>query len=206
MNNSKIGQYELIIKDLIDTKNITPFNNKKYENQFNNQNNQNNRNNLNNRNNMDDVDDSDEFLDKLNELEEHIENINNKLIAGNYYSKLMDAYIQWINQIRETLITKINENNLYNFFKFDIEENGNLISFTLFVGNPENLTYFIGLVYNYSIMKKHFTDYKMRLYVDFHSVFGSPETYNLFNMFLDIINTIDPQYSETLQIVVFFNL
>lgn len=219
MNNSKIGQYELIIKDLIDTTNINSFNNKKYENQFNNLNNSNNSNNSNNINNSNESNELNDFLDKLNELEEHIENINNKLIAGNYYSKLMDSYIQWINQNREILIKKINDNNLYNFFKFDIEEIGNLIpmedyydvpetdklfSFTLFVGNPENLTYFIGLVYNYVIMKKHFTDYKMRLYVDFHSVFGSPETYNLFNMFIDIINTIDPQYNETLQIIVFF--
>ena len=39
---------------------------------------------------------------------------------------------------------------------------------------------------NFAIIKKHFGEYKMRLYIDFHSVLGSPETFNIFNMFIMI--------------------
>jgi hypothetical protein len=82
------------------------------------------------------------------------------------------------------------------------EPSKKLFSFALFINNFENLTYLIGLVYNYAIMRKHFSEYKMRLYIDFHSVFGSPETFNVFNMFMDIINKIDPH--NTIQAIVFF--
>ena len=61
-----------------------------------------------------------------------------------------------------------------------VATNNKLFSFSLFISNIENLSYLIGLVYNYAIMRKHFTEYKMRLYIDFHSVFGSPEAFNLF--------------------------
>ena len=124
----------------------------------------------------------------------------------------------WINQNKNILITKNNQNNFYYFFKFeahtynlehmedywDIPDTEKLFSFSLFISNYENLSYLIGLVYNYAIIKKHFSEYKLRLYIDFHSVFGSPETFNIFNMFLDIINDIDPEYENTLQMIVFY--
>jgi hypothetical protein len=228
MNNPKIGQYELIIKQLIDSKaNIS--------NNINN-NIKNNVNNSINKPYFDENLDINNFVqnenitpkkfsgiseyqkEQINEFEKNINNINKKIIAGSYYSKLMVNYIEWINKIKINLINKIEKNNLYDFFTlecntfnlipmvdyYDVPETDKLFSFTLFIGNVENLTYFIGLVYNYAIMRKHFQDYKMRLYIDFHSVFGSAETYNLFNMFLEIINDIDKSYSKNLQMIVFF--
>lgn len=87
---------------------------------------------------------------------------------------------------------------------WDIPKTDKLFSFTLFISNIENLSYLIGLVYNYAIMKKHFSEYKMRLYIDFHSIFGSPETFNLFNMFIDILDDIDPTFNTNIQMIVFF--
>jgi hypothetical protein len=144
--------------------------------------------------------------------------IGNKIVNNEYNNQIMANYINWIDQVRILLSNKISPNCLYSFFRFceknyslsamndyyDVPETDKLFSFALFINNIENLTYLIGLVYNYAIMRKHFTEYKMRLYVDFHSVFGSAETFNLFNMFTDILENIDPEYNKTLQIVVFF--
>ena len=208
--NSSIGQFELIIKDLI---------------------NSNNTNNLLNTaskvpdlinsipNNLEKM--SCEYTkyqnNKIEELKNSINIISNKVVSGDYNNKLMNNYIKWINRVRKTLITNINSNLLYNFYKFnndysltnmqdywDVQETDKLFSFSLFINNFENLTYLIGLVYNYAIIKKHFSEYKMRLYIDFHSVLGSPETFNIFNMFLDILSDIDPEFNKTLQMIVFF--
>ena len=86
----------------------------------------------------------------------------------------------------------------------DVPQTDKLFSFSLFISNVENLSYLIGLVYNYAIMRKHFAEYKMRLYIDFHSVFGSPEAFNLFNMFIDILEDIDPTFNSNIQMIVFF--
>jgi hypothetical protein len=209
--NSRIGQYELIIKDIID--------NKMY---------------IDNSNNFDlnypgisDPTAGDSTMQcnytheqnvKLEQLRNNINMIGNKIVTNDYNNKLMSNYIEWINQVRLVLSAKMTTNNLYSFFRFctkkyslenmteyyDVPDTEKLFSFALFINNFENLTYLIGLVYNYAIMRKHFSEYKMRLYVDFHSVFGSPETFNVFNMFMDILGDIDPAFNETLQIVVFF--
>jgi hypothetical protein len=210
-SNSTIGQYELIIKDIID--------NKMYVDKT---------------NNFDlnypgiinpSASDSTvpciytkEQNEKLEQLRNNISMIGNKIVTNDYNNKLMDNYIKWIDQVRLLLTTKITNNNLYSFFRFngkkyslanmndyyDVPETEKLFSFALFINNFENLTYLIGLVYNYAIIRKHFTEYKMRLYIDFHSVLGSPETFNVFNMFIDILEDIDPEFNETLQMVVFF--
>ena len=210
-SNSTIGQYELIIKDIID-----------------------NKMHINKNNNFDlnypgiiNPNASDTTVPcvytkeqnaKLEQLKNNISMIGNKIVTNDYNNQLMNNYIKWIDQIRLLLTTKISNNSLYSFFKFggkkyslismndyyDVPDTEKLFSFTLFINNFENLTYLIGLVYNYAIMRKHFSEYKMRLYVDFHSVLGSPETFNVFNMFMDILEDIDPEFNETLQIVVFF--
>jgi hypothetical protein len=87
---------------------------------------------------------------------------------------------------------------------WDVPKTDKLFSFSLFITNIENLSYLIGLVYNYAIIRKHFPDYKMRIYIDFHSVFGSPESFNLFNMFIDILEDIDPTFNKNIQMIVFF--
>lgn len=175
--NQQIGQYELIIKDL----------------------NENERN------------------KKIKDLEEHIKILGSRIVKTDYNNEIMKHYIHWINNVRNLLIKNLNDNKMYNFYKFnsetyklndmedyyDIPKTDKLFSFSLFVNNILNLSYLIGLVYNYAIMRKHFTEYKMRLYVDFHSVLGSAETYNLFNMFLDILSEIDPNFSENIQIIIF---
>ena len=187
-NRASIGKYPLIINNIIDEKN-------KDDNMLN-----------------------FEQERKLEELRKHISTVNDKIIGSNYLKTIMESYITFINDNRTTLIKKINSNELYSFFKFngnsyvltemkdywDIDETEKLFSFSLFITNHENLTYLIGLVYNYAIIKKHFREYKMRLYIDFHSVFGSAETFNVFNMFTDILKTIDPEYNNTLQMIVFF--
>jgi hypothetical protein len=210
-SNSTIGQYELIIKDIID--------NKMYVDKT---------------NNFDlnypgiinaSANDTTvpciytkEQNEKLEQLRNNISMIGNKIVTNDYNNKLMDNYIKWIDQVRMLLTTKITNNNLYSFFRFngkkysltnmndyyDVPETEKLFSFALFINNFENLTYLIGLVYNYAIIRKHFPEYKMRLYIDFHSVLGSPETFNVFNMFIDILEDIDPEFNETLQMVVFF--
>jgi hypothetical protein len=227
--NSTIGQYELIIKDL-----INPYNPIK-NTSFNKINTSNTpvpfiRNELvNNLNNTqintlgNDSDPSNcQFTNyqqsKIKELEQHINIIGGKYISDDYNNKIMKNYLDWINKIRFGLINQLNDSTLYYFYKFDpksynlsmmqdywdVPDTDKLFSFSLFISNPDNLTYLIGLVYNYAIMKKHFNGYKMRLYIDFHSVFGSPETFNLFNMFIDILEDIDPKYNETIQMIVFF--
>ena len=210
-SNSTIGQYELIIKDIID--------NKMYVDKS---------------NNFDlnypgivnpTANDSTvpciythEQNAKLEQLKNNISMIGNKLVTNDYNNKLMANYIEWIDQVRLLLSSKISNNNLYSFFRFcgkkyslstmneyyDVPDTEKLFSFALFINNFENLTYLIGLVYNYAIMRKHFAEYKMRLYIDFHSVLGSPETFNVFNMFMDILGDIDPEFNNTLQMVVFF--
>ena len=210
-SNSAIGQYELIIKDIID--------NKMY---------------IDKSNNFDlnypgivDSSANDTTVPciytheqnvKLEQLRNNINMIGNKIVTNDYNNKLMVNYIEWIDQVRLLLSTKITSNSLYSFFRFggkkyslasmseyyDVPDTEKLFSFALFINNFENLTYLIGLVYNYAIMRKHFSEYKMRLYIDFHSVFGSPETFNVFNMFMDIISDIDPEFNDTLQMVVFF--
>lgn len=187
-SDQTIGQRDLIIKDIINSQS-------EYDDFYSYQNN------------------------KITELEKHINLLKDKFNGSNEFDcKIMKKYLEWIEQIKANFISTINENTLYNFYKFDpntyklnmmqdywdVPQTDKLFSFSLFIGNPENLTYFIGLVYNYAIMRKHFVQYKMRLYIDFHSVFGSPETFNLFNMFLDILKEIDPKYSDTIQMVVFF--
>jgi hypothetical protein len=175
--NQQIGQYELIIKDL----------------------------NSNKRNK------------KIKDLEEHIKILGSRIVKTDYNNEIMKHYITWINNVRNLLIKNLNENNMYNFYKFnpetyelnnmedyhDVPKTNKLFSFSLFINDILNLSYLIGLVYNYAIIRKHFAEYKMRLYVDFHSVLGSAETYNLFNMFLDILSDIDSKFSENIQIVVF---
>lgn len=175
--NQQIGQYELIMKNL---------------------------------------DDNDK-LKKLKKMEEQINNIGSKLIKSDYNEKIMKNFISWINKVRTLLIKNLNENRMYNFYRFDgktqelknmqdyydVPKTDKLFSFSLFINNTLNLSYLIGLVYNYVVIKKHFADYKMRLYLDFHSVFGSAETYNLMNMFFDILEDVDPNYNENIQFIVF---
>ncbi len=229
MNNSNIGQYELIIKDLINPYNpIKDTNFQKINNQSIPITSIKNEviNKLNNTQiNMigNDLDPgmcqfSSYQQEKIKELEYHIDMIGNNLISNEYENKIMQNYIEWINKVRSLLVDKINKSELYYFFKFDsktyelicmqdywdVPETDKLFSFSLFISSVENLTYLIGLVYNYFIIRKHFNGYKMRIYVDFHSVFGSAETYNLFNMFIDILEEIDPTYNQHIQFIVFF--
>ena len=112
-------------------------------------------------------------------------------------------------------LNKIKCNELYSFYRYnnyslnkmnnyyDIEDTEKIFSFSLFIIEPKNLTYFIGFVYNYAIMKKHFKEYTMRIYLDYHSIFGSNETYDIFNMFMDIAKDIDPSL-KNLQLIVFY--
>ena len=209
-SNSTIGQYELIIKDIMDNKmtNIMPNNfNLDYPGTQNLS-----------ANEPSSCVYTQEQNKKLEKLRNDIGMIGNKIISNDYNNKLMENYVNWINQVRTVVANKTSYDSLYSFFKFDgkkyslsnmldyydVPETEKLFSFSLFVNNYENLTYLIGLVYNYAIMRKHFTEYKMRLYIDFHSVFGSAETFNIFNMFMDILEDIDPEFNNTLQMVVFF--
>jgi hypothetical protein len=208
--NSEIGQYGLIIKDIIDNK-INSEKVNKYD--------------LNysgiekiTANNTEQCNYTKEQNDKIQKLRDNINMIGNKIVSNDYNNKLMVNYIDWIDQVRLIITMNMRNNNLYSFLSFDgkkysltqmkdyydVPETEKLFSFALFINNCENLTYLIGLVYNYAIMRKHFTEYKMRLYIDFHSVLGSPETFNVFNMFMDILEDIDPKFNETLQMVVFF--
>lgn len=209
-SNSTIGQYELIIKDIIDNKmyinkaSKSDLNYPGTENAF--------------ANEPSSCNYTQEQNAKLEQLKNNISMIGNKIVTNDYNNQLMDNYVKWIDQVRLLLGTKITTNSLYSFMRFDgkkyslssmtdyhdVPETDKLFSFALFVNNWENLTYLIGLVYNYAIMRKHFSEYKMRLYIDFHSVLGSPETFNIFNMFMDILGDIDPEFNETLQMVVFF--
>ncbi len=154
----------------------------------------------------------------LEQLENDVNILSKKVVGSNYHSKIMTNYINWINGFRKDFVSKVKNNELYYFFKFspnnysfndmkdywDIPDTPKLFSFCLFIGNIENLTYLVGLVYNYVIIRKHFPDYVMRIYIDFHSVFGSPETFNLLNMFLDILNDVDKTFVSNIQFIVFF--
>jgi hypothetical protein len=145
---------------------------------------------------------------KLKELENEIKAIECKKID----TQNMKKYIDWINNNK--ILTE-NLKSLYTFYTYkkkklnkmedyyDIEAD-KIFSFSLFITNIKNLSYLIGLVYNFAIIQKHFKDYKMRIYIDFHSVFGSVETFNVFNMFMDILKTLDPEYENKIQMVVFF--
>ena len=189
MNNSNIGQYDLIIKDLINLKN--------------------NKSNL-----M-----TNEYTNNQKIKESESNNMTDKnIIPNDYNNKIMKKYLEWINKIRHNFINIMNETSLYYFFIFDPKTQNlinikdywdmpitdKLFSFSLFISDCDNLTYLIGLVYNYAIIIKHFNNYKMRIYIDFHSVFGSAETFNLFNMFLDILEDIDPTFNNNIQMIVFF--
>lgn len=162
---------------------------------------------------------------KIKELEYQINNIGktfgiakNDNIKLDYDSKIIKNYLEWINTIKQKFVSTINKTELYNFYNFepktsqfelmndywDVPQTNKLFSFSLFISNIENLSYLIGLVYNYAIMRKYFIEYKMRLYIDFNSVFGSPEAFNLFNMFIDILEDIDPTFNTNIQMIVFF--
>lgn len=207
---SAIGQYELIIKDILDNKMNNMFPNKNDLNYPGIQNAS--------ANEPSSCPYTKEQANKLEQLRNSIGMISNQIVSNDYNNKLMTNYFNWIDQSRHFLSTKLSSTNLYSFFRFsgkkyslssmvdyyDVPETEKLFSFALFVNNFENLTYLIGLVYNYAIMRKHFTEYKMRLYIDFHSVLGSAETFNIFNMFMDILGEIDPEFNDTLQMVVFF--
>jgi hypothetical protein len=205
-DNSKIGQYELIIKELLNNNDDCLINNIK-KNKF-------------------DKDNEDKKYDKLSDyqknkikhLETHLDKIKDNFVSNEYYNEIMNVYINWINSVRLNLIEKIDENNFYNFFIFDgnsylfknmkdyydVPKTEKLFSFSLFINDTNNLSYLIGLVYNYCIILKHFKGYKMRVYIDFHSVFGSPETFNVFNMFIDILKEIDSTFMNNIQFIVFF--
>ena len=120
------------------------------------------------------------------------------------------------NFIQTNTILRNNLESLYTFYKFDkykltkmkdyydVPNTDKLFSFSLFITNTQNLSYLIGMVYNYVIIKKHFSDYKMRVYIDFHSVFGSIESFNIFKMFLDILKDTDVEYEKNVQFIVFY--
>lgn len=190
----KIGQYGLIIKNLSNNK-------------------------IKSSKNINDDDICNTYQKKkISQIESHISMINNNFMSSDYKNRIMTNYIDWIRKIRSFLVTDIKSNNFYSFYKFDpvqykfenmkdywdVPDTEKLFSFSLFIANPDNLTYLIGLVYNYAIMRKHFSDYKMRLYIDFHSVFGSCEAFNIFGMFIDILADIDPTFKNNIQMIVFF--
>ena len=230
MNGSKIGQYELIIKDLLTNQN-NPVKNKSFlketikknvqsptiKNKIIKKLNKTQINVIGNDLNPTDCEYSNYQKKKIAELESHIEFIASNLISNEYETKIAIKYLQWINKIRGGLVNLLNDSTLYYFLKFnpiseelnymqdywDVNPTDKLFSFSLFISNCENLTYLIGLVYNYAIMRKHFDGYVMRLYIDFHSVFGSHETFNLFNMFIDILESIDPTFHIHIQMIVF---
>ena len=145
---------------------------------------------------------------KLKEIEKEIKGIEEKKTD----SESMKKYIDWINN---NTILRENLKSLYTFYRYkknklskmedyyDIKAD-KIFSFSLFITNINNLSYLIGMVYNFAIIQKHFKDYKMRIYIDFHSVFGSVETFNVFNMFMDILKTLDPEYENKIQMVVFY--
>jgi hypothetical protein len=177
MDNYNIGRQELLIKEIIE-------NNKDF---------------------------SEYKIKKLRELQD---NINKHKEEINYNNSIMKKYLNWINNNKKVITNNLKQ--MYTFYNFkyynlelmedyyDVPNTDKLFSFSLFITNYENLSYFIGIAYNFAIIKKHFKDYKMRIYVDFNSVFGSPETFEVFNMFIDIIKEIQPNYHETIQIIVFY--
>jgi len=188
LSNQTVGQYELIIKDIIDN---TPKDNSNKEHLHNTQ---------------------------ITELFQSIQNLKTKIKNNDYNTKIWLNYINWINKNKLVVIDTLKENKFYSFYSFDtnsytlnhmvdyydVPKTDQLFSFALFMTNYENLSYLIGLVYNYFIIRKHFKNYKMRLYIDFHSIFGSCESFNVFNLFMNLISELDPANQDTLQVVVFF--
>jgi hypothetical protein len=234
----KVGQFDLVLKDLINpykpvkpdnyynqtTKNyISPPSLEFVRNEIINNINPTQINQIGNDLNPSNCEISEYQQKKIKELEMHINNIGKSFGVGsdtssNYKNKILSNYLDWVNTIRQMLTQIINKHELYYFLNFepktykmeqmqdywDVPKTDKLFSFTLFISNIENLSYLIGLVYNYAILRKHFSEYKMRLYIDFHSVFGSPEAFNLFNMFIDILDDIDPTFDKNIQMIVFF--
>lgn len=190
--SNSIGQFNLIFSDILNSNSNSNLNS-----------------NLNSNSNL---------SDKLKSVETNIKLIEQKFISNNYNNQINSNYIKWIEQIRLNFIEILKNNNLYCFFKFnpqnyslnlmkdywDVNPTEKLFSFSLFINNPNNLTYLVGLCYNYAIMRKHFPSYVMRIYIDFHSVFGSPETFNVFNMFIDVLKDIDENFFKHIQMIVFF--
>jgi hypothetical protein len=138
-----------------------------------------------------------ELENKINLLKKHDTSYFYNFIALNEVIKnnLDSLYTFYI--FEKYKLTKMND-------YYDVPETDKLFSFSLFITNTQNLSYLIGLVYNYAIIKKHFSDYKMRIYVEFHSVFGSVESFNIFKMFLDILKNTDVEYEKNVQIIVFY--
>lgn len=138
-----------------------------------------------------------ELENKINLLKQHDTSYFYNFIALNEVIKnnLDSLYTFYI--FEKYKLTKMND-------YYDVPETDKLFSFSLFITNTQNLSYLIGLVYNYAIIKKHFSDYKMRIYVEFHSVFGSVESFNIFKMFLDILKNTDVEYEKNVQIIVFY--
>ena len=50
---------------------------------------------------------------KLEELRNSIDMISNKIVVGDYNTQLMKNYVKWIDQVRTTVIANINSNTLY---------------------------------------------------------------------------------------------
>jgi hypothetical protein len=151
--------------------------------------------------------DKDFKLYKEEKLKELKEKINTLKIHDTTY---------FYNFINSNCVIRNNLETLYTFYSFndykltkmedyyDVKCTDKLFSFSLFITNTQNLSYLIGLVYNYVIIKKHFKDYKMRVYIDFHSVFGSVESFNIFKLFIDILKNTDVEYEDNMQFIVFF--
>lgn len=220
----KVGQFDLVLKDIINP--IEPVKPNIYYNKTAEKNNSSQEptyNKINNNLNSSNYEISEYQQKKIKELETQINNISKTFgidtdTSTNYKQKIISSYLDWVNTIRHKFTQIVNNSELYYFFNFDpksyqieqmqdywdVPKTDKLFSFTLFISNIENLSYLIGLVYNYAIMRKHFTEYKMRLYIDFHSVFGSPEAFNLFNMFTDILDDIDPTFNTNIQMILFF--
>jgi len=127
-----------------------------------------------------------------------------------------DEYMEWIRRNKSNIMGR---RELYYFFRMDLKGSGRdltlmedyydvcadkIFSFSFFITNLQNLSYLIGMVYNYAILKKHFEGYKMRIYVDFHSVLGSVDSYCLFMSYLDVMMKLNPKYYNDVQIVIFY--
>ena len=161
MNNTNtnpiIGQYELIIKDLINPYNPikntsfdkvnksnipTPMIRSEIINNLNNT--QINR--LGNDSDPNFCEYSNYQQKKIKELESHINMIGNKFISNDYKNKIMKNYLEWINKIRIGFVNEINDSTLYYFYRFDpknlnlnlmqdywdVPETEKLFSFSLF--------------------------------------------------------------------------
>ena len=118
-NNSLIGQYELIIKDLMNKNNH--INNTIYDKISDGEipspivQKQNDI----IKNADDDLNYSKSQQKKINELEKHINMLGTKFISNDFKIQIMKSYLDWINKIRLGLINDINESTLYYFYKFN---------------------------------------------------------------------------------------